>query len=182
MLNLCCVAADPRVSEFISTHEFLAATHCGGISSELFLRVVRMTLQQILNMKGRQVHTISPDQTLQDVVHQMVDFNCGSLVVCEGDRMVGIITERDILRACAELDEPLASIPVGVRMTRNVITSTPDCDVETVMGLMTDHRVRHMPLLEGGQLAGLISIGDIVKAQHDELCLENHFLKSYLRG
>ena len=141
-----------------------------------------MTLQQILSGKGRQVFSISPDKSLQDVVNSLVEHNCGSLLVCEGERMVGIITERDILRACAELEEPLSSIPVAVRMTRNVVTCTPDCDVETIMGLMTEHRVRHMPLIDNGKLAGLISIGDIVKAQHDELCLEIHYLKSYIQS
>jgi CBS domain-containing protein len=141
-----------------------------------------MTLQQILSAKGRKVHNISPEKTLQDVVNMLVDCNCGSLVVCEGERMVGIITERDILRACAEKSRPLDSIQVEAKMTRDVVTCTPDCDVETIMGLMTRHRVRHMPLLEDGRLVGLISIGDIVKAQHDELCLENHYLKSYIQS
>lgn len=141
-----------------------------------------MTLQQILSCKGREVFTISPEKTLQDVVNSLVDHNCGSLIVCEDERMVGIITERDILRACAELDEPLASIPVAVRMTRNVVTCTPECDIETIMGMMTEHRVRHMPILDDGRLAGMISIGDIVKAQHDEVCLENHYLKSYIQS
>jgi CBS domain-containing protein len=141
-----------------------------------------MTLQKILSNKGRQVYSIEPDKSLQDVVNMLVDHNCGSLIVCENDRMVGIITERDILRACAELDEPLSSIPVAVRMTRNVVTCTPQCDVETIMGMMTEHRVRHMPLLDNDRLAGMISIGDIVKAQHDELSLENHYLKSYIQS
>lgn len=141
-----------------------------------------MTLQQILSIKGRHVHSISPDKTLQDVVHLLVEHNCGSLLVCADDQMVGIITERDILRACAELGQPLANVPVADRMTRDVVTCTPDCSVETIMGMMTDHRVRHMPLLDGGRLAGMISIGDIVKAQHDELCLENQYLKNYIQS
>jgi CBS domain-containing protein len=141
-----------------------------------------MTLQHILNVKGRQVFTISPDKSLQDVVNMLVDFRCGSLVVCEGEQMVGIITERDILRACAESPGTLAGITVQQRMTRDVVTCSPDCEVETIMGLMTEHRVRHMPLLEDGRLVGLISIGDIVKAQHDQLCLENHYLKSYIQS
>ncbi|HTN74466.1 MAG TPA: CBS domain-containing protein [Pirellulaceae bacterium] len=141
-----------------------------------------MTLHEILRSKGHEVFSISPERTLQDVVDLLVDRNCGSLLVCDGDRMVGIITERDILRACAELDEPLSSIPVEVRMTRNVITCSPDADVDTVTGLMTEHRVRHMPLLQDGRLVGLISIGDVVKAQHDHLCLENHYLKSYIQS
>lgn len=141
-----------------------------------------MTLQQILASKGSTVYSISPDSSLQDVVNKLVDCNCGSLIVCENDRMVGIITERDILRACAELDEPLAEVSVAVRMTRNVVTCNPDCTIETVMGMMTEHRVRHMPVLEDSRLVGMISIGDIVKSQHDELCLENHYLKSYLQN
>lgn len=141
-----------------------------------------MTLQQILHAKGREVFRISPEKTLQDVVDMLVDRNCGSLIVCEGERMVGIITERDILRACAEQNESLDSIPVNVRMTRNVVTCSPEEDVETVMGLMTEHRVRHMPLLDGDKLVGLISIGDVVKAEHDHLCLENHYLKSYIQS
>lgn len=141
-----------------------------------------MTVQQILNLKGCHVHSISPDKTLQDVVHMMVEHNCGSLLVCADEQMVGIITERDILRACAELRQPLSNVPVSARMTRNVVTCSPDCSVETIMGMMTDHRVRHMPLLDGGRLAGMISIGDIVKAQHDELCLENQYLKTYIQS
>jgi CBS domain-containing protein len=141
-----------------------------------------MNLQHILTVKGRQVFVISPEKTLQDVVTMLVDYRCGSLVVCEDDQMIGIVTERDILRACAERKAPLDRITVADWMTRDVVTCAPDCEVETIMGLMTKHRVRHMPLLEDGRLVGLISIGDIVKAQHDQLCLENHYLKSYIQS
>ncbi len=141
-----------------------------------------MNVQQILQGKGRQIYSIEPDKTLQDVVDMLVERNCGSLLVCEGERMVGIITERDILRACNELNEPLNSIPVAVRMTRNVVTCSPEEDLDNVMGLMTEHRVRHMPLIDDGRLVGLISIGDIVKSHHDQLCLENHYLKSYIQS
>jgi CBS domain-containing protein len=141
-----------------------------------------VTLTQILNSKGRQVFSIGPDKSLQDVVDALVEHNCGSLIVFDNDRMVGIITERDILRACAELSEPLSSVPVSVRMTRNVVTCSPDCDMETITGMMTEHRVRHMPIMEGSRLVGMISIGDVVKAQHDELSLENHYLKNYIQS
>lgn len=141
-----------------------------------------MTLPEILGHKGRHVHSIEPGKSLQDVVNALVENNCGSLVVCEGERMVGIITERDILRACAELDEPLTNVPVEVRMTRNVVTCDAGATIESVMGLMTRHRVRHMPLIEDGRLVGLISIGDIVKHQHDQLSLENHYLKEYIQS
>lgn len=141
-----------------------------------------MSLMDILSTKGRHVHTIGPKKSLQDVVNMLVANNCGSLVVMDNERMVGIITERDILRACSQGCELLAKIPVEARMTRDVVTCTPECDVETVMGMMTHHRVRHMPVLEEGRLVGLVSIGDIVKEQHDRLSVENHFLRTYIQS
>ncbi len=104
------------------------------------------------------------------------------LVVVEGTRMVGIITERDILRTCSDLNEPLRSIPVGSRMSSDVVTGSLGDRIEQVMGVLTKKRIRHLPIVEDGQLAGMISIGDIVKAQHDHLTAENHFLKSYIQS
>jgi CBS domain-containing protein len=141
-----------------------------------------MNLQQILQHKGSTVYKTSPRATLADVVAQLVKHNCGSLVVCEGEEMVGIITERDILRACAANGSSLAETSVERSMSRRVVTGSPQDEVETVMGLMTKNRIRHMPVLEQGKLVGMISIGDVVKAHHDSLCLENHYLKSYLQG
>ncbi|MGD9724081.1 MAG: CBS domain-containing protein [Pirellulales bacterium] len=151
-----------------------------------------MTLRDILHSKGAVVHTIGPDATLENVVLTLVKHNCGSLVVCAGEvvdrcggpaeRMVGIITERDILRACAARRGSLAEMTVAEVMTRDVATGSPDDSVADTMGLMTQRRIRHLPVLEGGQLVGLISIGDVVKSQHDQLSLENHYLKSYIQG
>ena len=141
-----------------------------------------MLVREILGGKGRGVHTCGPHDTLADVVDLLVGYNCGSLVVCEQDEMVGIITERDILRACASTRGTLESLRVGERMTRCPVTATPEDDVADAMGVMTERRIRHLPVLEGGKLAGIISIGDLVKAQHDELCRENHYLKSYILG
>jgi CBS domain-containing protein len=139
-----------------------------------------MQLRDILSNKGRTVLSIAPQATLADVVHKLVHHNCGSLVVCENDELIGIITERDILRASAQRDRPLESIQVETRMTRELVTATPDDEVEQIMGLMTKRRIRHMPVLEDGKLAGMISIGDLVKAHHDRLCLENEYLKNYI--
>ncbi len=141
-----------------------------------------MLLKDILQVKGRDVYTVDPDASLQDVVERLMEHRCGSLVVCRDGEMVGIITERDILRACARTDAALADAPVSDHMTREVITGTPEDDVETIMGLMTDHRIRHLPVLQQGKLAGIISIGDVVKAQHDRLSVENHFLKRYIQS
>lgn len=141
-----------------------------------------MNLAQILGEKGTVVHKTSPRSTLADVVSRLVEHNCGSLVVCDGETMVGIITERDILRACASGEGGLDKIPVERYMSRHVVTATPQDEVETVMGLMTERRMRHLPVLADSRLVGIISIGDVVKAHHASLCLENHYLKSYLHG
>lgn len=146
-----------------------------------------MNLQAILRVKGPAVHTIPPDATLDDVVQKLVDRNCGSLVVClpgggGHGTMTGIITERDILRACAARRGPLTELKVADVMTRDVITGTPSDSIEDTMGLMTERRCRHLPILEGDQLVGIISIGDVVKAHHDEVAMENHYLKSYIQS
>src|SRR5205085_11157867 len=101
---------------------------------------------------------------------------------CEGEQMVGIITERDILRACDADSGRLHETLVERCMSRRVLTGSPQDEVETTMGQMTENRIRHMPVLEDGRLVGIISIGGLVKAHHDSLCLENHYLKSYLQG
>ncbi|MCO6459351.1 MAG: CBS domain-containing protein [Pirellulaceae bacterium] len=142
-----------------------------------------MRVKEILEFKGDTVHTIQPQATLADVVRKLVDYNCGSLVVCDGERMVGIITERDILRACADLQAPLGEVSVAARMSQQLVTGAPDDEVEDVMGLLTERRIRHLPVVdEDGRLAGLISIGDVVKAHHQRLSVENHYLKSYIQS
>lgn len=140
-----------------------------------------MKLRTILRNKGAEVHSISPTDALDRVVERLVGHNCGALLVMEDERMVGIITERDVLRACAELKHPMDAA-VGERMTTDLVTATPDDDVEHVMGLMTNHRIRHLPVVDAGSLVGVISIGDVVKSQHDELSNENRFLKQYIQG
>jgi CBS domain-containing protein len=141
-----------------------------------------MKIQDILTVKGSQVHTIAPDAALADVVQKLVAHNCGSLVVIEHERMVGIITERDILRACAGGCGELNELRVSDHMSSNLITGLPDDDVGEIMGLLTQHRIRHLPIQREGRLMGLISIGDVVKAQYDQLCTENHFLKEYIQS
>ena len=148
-----------------------------------------MVLLEILRRKGSKVHSIAPTATLDEVVHKLVDNNCGSLVVCEessdGDgagTLVGIITERDILRTCATRRESLREVTVREVMSRELLTGTPNDSIEDTMGLMTERRIRHLPILVGGRLAGLISIGDVVKAHHDEVTMENHYLKSYIQS
>jgi CBS domain-containing protein len=147
-----------------------------------------MTLQDILQSKGTTVHSIGPNATLDDVVQALVRNNCGSLVVCQQDgsgdepQLVGIITERDILRACAARKAPLDELLVSDVMSSKLITGTPHDTVGETMGLLTERRIRHLPILEDGRLRGMISIGDLVKAQYQEMAMENHYMKSYIPG
>jgi CBS domain-containing protein len=145
-----------------------------------------MSLQEILQTKGSRVLSISPQATLADVVQKLVKHNCGSLVVCEEDdctHMLGIITERDILHACADHKLPLEDYRVADVMTVNIATCSPADSVTDAMGLMTSRRIRHLPIInDEGRLVGIVSIGDLVKHQHDQLTMENHYLKSYIQS
>lgn len=146
-----------------------------------------MTLQDILNVKGTAVFSIADTATLDDVVQKLVKCNCGSLVVMRRDdagaeQMVGIVTERDILRACAARRDSLDETPVTAAMTCDVVTASPNCSIEESMQLMTERRMRHLPVVAHGELRGLISIGDVVKAHHEQCVLENHYLKTYIQS
>ena len=144
-----------------------------------------MRLHEILSVKGSTVHSISPDATLQDVVRTLTEHRIGALVVLgppvDGkDALLGIISERDILRACMIGNRPLAEVRVAEAMTTMLVTGTPDDEVEAVMGLMTSRRIRHLPVLVDGCLAGIVSIGDVVKMLHDRLVMENQFMQDYI--
>ncbi len=141
-----------------------------------------MTLSDILQHKGGEVFSCSPDDSLTHAVATLVKHKIGSLVVYDQGRMVGILTERDILRACDAGAGSVGEQCVRDRMTPDPITGRLEEDLGEVMGVMTKHRIRHLPVLEGDGLAGLISIGDIVKAQHAALSQENHYLKSYIQS
>jgi CBS domain-containing protein len=144
-----------------------------------------MLLQDILRKKGTTVHTIQPQASLDELVRTLVQRNCGSLVVTQSDSsapMVGIITERDVLRACADHPGGFDEIRVADVMSVNVTVGAPSDSVEDTMGIMTEQRIRHMPVIDRGRLVGIVSIGDIVKAHHDNLTMENHYLKTYIHG
>ncbi len=141
-----------------------------------------MRVYDILQSKGDKVHQISPDASLADAVERLVRFNCGSLMVAEVESIVGIITERDILKAINSQKLSLNDLSVRDFMSRNLVTGNPTDDVSNVMGIMTSHRVRHLPIFDEGRLVGMISIGDVVKAQFDLLAVENHYLKVYIQG
>ncbi|MBI4405363.1 MAG: CBS domain-containing protein [Deltaproteobacteria bacterium] len=141
-----------------------------------------MTLAEILAYKGSTVHTISPDATVADAVRTLVAKHIGSLVVCDRDgRVVGIITERDILR-CVSRQTDLEATRVSERMSSYVVTVSPFDSLELAMGVMTERRIRHLPVIADGHMVGMISIGDLVKAEHETLLLENRLMTDYIRA
>lgn len=142
-----------------------------------------MKVRDILNAKGDQVFTVSPYQTMQDVVRVLMAHRIGALLVVEEDgRTVGIVTERDVLRECLDGADRLAGIFVRDAMTRDIVVGCPQDDIDEAMGVMTHHRVRHLPIIDEGRVSGMISIGDAVKATLDETAYENGFLKEYIQG
>jgi CBS domain-containing protein len=140
-----------------------------------------LLIEHVLHTKGHAVRTIPPSSTVAEAVDELRRHNVGALVVSEGGSTIaGIISERDIVRALATegaaiLDRPLADI-----MTTEVATCGPRATVDELMRLMTDRRIRHVPVTDGGDLAGLVSIGDIVKSRMDELQVEADTLHEYL--
>jgi CBS domain-containing protein len=127
-----------------------------------------MKVRRILATKGTHVITIAPDKQIQDAVSLLSRHNIGALVVVDAaNRPVGILSERDIIHRMA-LDETLSTLPVHELMTHDVITGTAEDDTFSLAHTMTERRFRHIPILEEGQLIGIVSIGDILKAERDQ--------------
>lgn len=127
-----------------------------------------MKIRTVLATKGMNTISISPEQTLKEAIGILAQHNIGALLVLDaGKNMVGILSERDIIRHIAR-DEQALGQPIGSIMTSNVITGRPQDDVQSVLATMTQRRFRHLPIMDGDALIGIISIGDVVKAQMDE--------------
>jgi CBS domain-containing protein len=120
------------------------------------------TISEILNYKGTKVWFISPEATVFDAVQMMSDKNVGALLVTEGDKLVGIISERDYTRKVVLKGKSSRQTAVREILSGHVIQATPANTVEECMRLMTDHRIRHLPVLEEGRIVGIVSIGDLV--------------------
>jgi CBS domain-containing protein len=142
-----------------------------------------MKVDAVLAAKGHEVATVHPSATLATVAQRLRLENIGALVVFDEDRVAGMISERDVVHAFAEHRADTSEIKVAEVMTRNIITCRREDSLTRVLGLMTRHRVRHLPVLEGGRLVGLISIGDAVKHRLDELEMEAAVLRdAYIAG
>jgi CBS domain-containing protein len=147
-------------------------------------------ISDILREKGTDVETIGATGSIHDAVRKLNGRRIGALVVTdEAGSIHGIVSERDVLRSAAETwDEegerlaPLRDRPVAEIMTRAVICAVPDDDLDYAMGIMTQNRIRHLPVIEEGRLAGIISIGDVVRKSLSQVAYENRMLKDYVRG
>ena len=135
-------------------------------------------------VKERPVRTIDPSKTVHDAIRTLCEYNIGALPVCEGDgEVLGIITERDVLRVCAGAScQDALNRRIDEVMTRNLIICVPHDSIENAMHVMTQKRIRHLPILDGRKLVGMLSIGDVVKAKLDDASAEIRFLRDYMAG
>jgi CBS domain-containing protein len=139
-------------------------------------------VRDILRDKGTAVYSISPDDTVYDALKLMAEKDVGALLILEGDRLVGLISERDYARKIVLKDKLSKETKVKEIMTAEVFTVTPDMDLDECMELITEKRTRHLPVVENDRVTGLISIGDVVKGiiDHKEFVIGQ--LESYIKG
>lgn len=142
-----------------------------------------MKAREILETKGSRVVTCHEDDSLIDALAIFSANKIGSLLVVDShDKIQGIIAPRDILLVVLKNLDEIKNLKVSEIMTRNLIVATLDDNVDYIQAIMTENKIRHVPILEGSELKGLISIGDVVKAQIKEKEVENRYLKDYLEG
>jgi CBS domain-containing protein len=140
-----------------------------------------MNVAAILKGKGRTVATATPEASLVEVARRLAAKNIGAMVITgPSGRVVGIVSERDIIRAVAEKGAACLEAPVATMMTRSVVTCQEGDTLEQLMATMTAGRFRHLPVVENGQLVGIVSIGDIVKHHIAEVEMEASALKGYI--
>lgn len=141
-----------------------------------------MRISEVLQVKGDDVVTISPEATVRDLVALLKEHNIGAVVVSAGDRAVsGIVSERDVVRRLAD-NAAILDAAVTDIMTASVQTATLNESVDDLMKLMTENRFRHVPIVVDGRLHGIVSIGDVVKSRMRQLEFERDQLESYVAG
>jgi CBS domain-containing protein len=140
-----------------------------------------MQVKDVLGAKGQAVATVGPETNLAAVVKVLAERGVGALVVSEdGRRIAGIVSERDVVRALAREGAGLLDRPVSEIMTTDVHVCTPESSVDQLAGLMTERRIRHLPVLVDDALAGIVSIGDVVKSRITELETETQTMHEYI--
>jgi CBS domain-containing protein len=139
-------------------------------------------LSQLLDSKGHAVHAVAPGASVIDAVRAMADNHVGALLVMEGPQLAGIVSERDYARKVVLMGRSSSTTAVRDIMTSPVVTLSPDSTVDDAMRLMTDHRIRHLPVVAAGRVLGVVSIGDLVKSVIEEQRHTIDELHSYIRG
>ena len=141
-----------------------------------------VTIRQILGTKGQEIWSVTPQDTVYDAISQMAEKRVGALLVMDAGRLTGVVSERDYAREVILKGRSSRETPVGDIMTRKVITVTPDQRIEDAMSIMTEHRVRHLPVLDQDEVVGVVSIGDLVKEIIREQQSTIEQLENYIRG
>jgi CBS domain-containing protein len=140
-----------------------------------------MTVARILAEKGAAVTTVAPHRTMDQAIHLLAEKRIGAVVVSDADaRVIGILSERDVMRALAESGAAAFDAPVSQYMTAKVTTCTRDTTIEEVMETMTEGRFRHLPVVEDGRLVGVVSIGDVVKRRIATVEAEHQAMRDYI--
>ena len=142
-----------------------------------------MKVADLLKNKGQTVITVSPDEPVFSAMGKLIEHKIGSLVVTDAeDRILGIISERDILHAAYANYETLKSKKVSNLMSTNLIVAIPEDDIDYIRGIMTQNRIRHLPIVTKEGIVGILSVGDIVKFQLEEIQVKNRYLEEYMYG
>jgi CBS domain-containing protein len=139
-----------------------------------------MRISDVLRDKGQDVATVGRTDTVNQLVSTLGDRNIGAAVVTEDGRLVGIVSERDVVRRLRERGADLLSATVAEIMTADVYTCTPEDTVDHLAEVMTERRIRHVPVLQDGALVGIVSIGDVVKSRISQLVSDREQLESYI--
>lgn len=139
-----------------------------------------MRISDVLRSKGAAVATVEPGTSVSDLLRRMAERNVGAMVVVGPDGMVGIVSERDVVRKLNQHGPNLLGMPVSAIMTTTVASCGPEDSVDHLSALMTERRIRHVPVLVDGALVGIVSIGDVVKIRMEELELNREQLQAYI--
>ena len=141
-----------------------------------------LSVQQLLDHKPKAIYSVGPDEPVLAAIRKMAEHHVGALLVMSGDKLVGIVSERDYARKCVLMGRSSEETLISAIMTSKVISVTPKQDAHDCMRLMTDMRIRHLPVVSGDRVVGVLSIGDLVRAVIEEQERTIADLESYIRS
>ena len=142
-----------------------------------------MKIKDVSRIKGREIITIGPNNTLSEAIEKMVNHKIGALLVCEDNgKLLGLISERDILRDLYQHNYDIATDKVKDVMTRDVIIGVPDDDLEAISKIMSENGVRHLPVMTGDKVVGMLSIKDVIEEKLTECSTRVRYLHDYISG